>query len=322
MEFTELKNEVVAAGLYKKNPWKYIVHFTLIMLGVAASCYLLMITDNLFVQILNGVFFGSVLVQAGLLGHDFSHQQVFSSAKYNSFCAAVIWGLFGGLSEGGWYEKHNAHHKHVNHEGLDPDLNIPFIFAAKQSPSKHKFIMKYVAPYQHFVFFMVLPFAYSTMMLWSFKTVFSSFSLKNILEATLMIVHFVLLIGVPLLFLPVLSVVGFCLAMFFTIGLYMGVAFAPNHKGQEVLHADDEHDWTHQITLTRNIRYSPFVFHFFGGLDLQIEHHLFPDMPRYNYRKAQVFVKSYCIKHDLTYHETTWFGSMKEIYLALKVHAA
>jgi len=318
LEFSELKTHVIEAGLYKRVHVKYLVHFTGVILGIIGSVFMFSFTQNVYIHALNGIFLGFVLVQAAMLGHDLSHQQVFKNKKYNRFCAAIMWGLFGGLSEAGWYEKHNAHHKHVNQDGLDPDLGVPFIFSEKQVSKKSVFVRNIIQPHQHVLFFLILPFAYSTMVLWSIRTVFSSFTLKNIFDAFLIIGHFVLLIYVPLMFLPFWTFVVFSLTMFFTIGVYMGISFAPNHKGEDVLPRDEEHTWIHQIILTRNIKYSPFTFYFFGGLDLQIEHHLFPDMPRYNYHKAQKFVKAYCAINNLSYHETTWLESMREIYTSLK----
>jgi len=59
-------------------------------------------------------FFAFVLVQAGTLGHDFSHHQVYESKKINQIGGKIMWCFFRGVSEGGWYDKHNTHHKYVN----------------------------------------------------------------------------------------------------------------------------------------------------------------------------------------------------------------
>ncbi|MEV4139848.1 fatty acid desaturase [Dactylosporangium sp. NPDC049742] len=46
-----------------------------------------------------------------------------------------------------------------------------------------------------------------------------------------------------------------------------------------------------------------------GGLNYQIEHHLFPGMPRPNLRRAQPLVRSFCQQHDVSYCETTLLRS-------------
>ncbi|MFT5849729.1 MAG: fatty acid desaturase, partial [Patiriisocius sp.] len=235
MEFKELDAQVRAAGLYEPTPVKYIVHFVLATLGVLLSFYFLSVTDNLFLQIANGIFSAFVLVQAGMLGHDLSHGQVFKSEKYNHLGGAFIWGFFGGLSEGGWYEKHNAHHKHVNHEGLDPDLEVPFIFSSVQVADKPLFVRRYIQPYQHILFFVMLPFVYPNIILRSSVRVLTTVTIKNMFEAFLMITHFAIIFYLAFTFLPVLVAIAFCTTSFLFSGLYMGMVFAPNHKGEEVL---------------------------------------------------------------------------------------
>jgi len=321
MNFDELKNTVEAAGLYKRTLGKYFVYTILVLCGVFLALYITTLTDNIYVQILNGCFFGFVLVQMGMLGHDLSHGQVFSSRTKGHFWGTIAWGLFGGLSEAMWYDKHNAHHKHVNHEGLDPDLDVPFIFSDVQRANKSVFVKKFIMPYQHLIFFPMLPLIYFGLILQAFKKVFSSFSLINVWEIFLIIVHFAIFFFIPFYFLPFFVATAFCMAMALFSGAYMGIIFAPNHKGEEVVTAEEETTWLHQITLTRNLYPSWIGLHIFGGLNLQIEHHLFPEMSRYNYPRARVYVKAFCAKHNIRYYETSWFGSMKEIYISLRDHS-
>ena len=78
-------------------------------------------------------------------------------------------------------------------------------------------------------------------------------------------------------------------------GLYMGLAFAPNHKGMPIIPAGQKLDHLHKQVLTsRNVRGGRIVDYALGGLNYQIEHHLFPKMPRPNLRRAQPLVRAYC----------------------------
>lgn len=321
MSYEELSNKVEEAGLKKRTYVHYLVYFILVTLGCVTSIYFLTVTDNLYLQILNGVFLAVVLVQAGMLGHDFSHQQVFDSKKLNRVGGAIMWGLYGGVSEGGWYDKHNAHHKYVNHEGLDPDLGVPFIFSDVQVAGKSEFVKKFITPHQHWLFFFMLPFVYPNFVLWSFKRLFTSLTARNIVELILIFIHFALFFFFPLYFLPLGVAVIFLATVLLFAGFYMGLVFAPNHKGEEVVDEDTPATWVQQITLTRNLNPSLFSFYFFGGLDLQVEHHLFPEVSRFNYPKIHKIVKAYCAEHDIRFYETSWFNSVKEIYVSLKTHA-
>jgi fatty acid desaturase len=87
-------------------------------------------------------------------------------------------------------------------------------------------------------------------------------------------------------------------------GLYMGASFAPNHKGMPIIPTNSKTDFLRRQVLTsRNIRGGRITDFIFGGLNYQIEHHLFPSMPRPNLRRAQALIRSYCHSHDVAYRE-------------------
>jgi fatty acid desaturase len=272
---------------------------------------------SVLVNILNAVFFGVLLVQAGMLGHDLSHKQVFHSEAWGRRCALIAWSFVCGLSERGWYDKHNAHHKHVNHLDEDPDLEIPFVFAGAQHETKSWWVRRFIVPYQQWLFFILLPLVYPNFVLWTFKNIFTSRDLRSLIEGVLVVAHFALFFGVPYVLLGLWGMVIFCITSGVVGGVYMSMVFAPNHKGEEVI-VGGETTWEDQIRLTRNLRHHRVMFHIFGGLDLQIEHHLFPSMSRFNYPKVQPIVKQFCKEQGIEYYETSWWGSMKEIYASLK----
>jgi fatty acid desaturase len=77
-----------------------------------------------------------------------------------------------------------------------------------------------------------------------------------------------------------------------------------------ILTADDQSDFLRRQVLTsRNVRGSMLVDFALGGLNYQIEHHLFPSMPRPNLRRSQAIVRDFCRQHGLAYCETTLLRS-------------
>jgi fatty acid desaturase len=93
-------------------------------------------------------------------------------------------------------------------------------------------------------------------------------------------------------------------------GLYMGCSFAPNHKGMPTYAADAGLDFLRKQVLTsRNVRGGWFTDVLLGGLNYQVEHHLFPNMPRPSLRKAQALVRAYCRDRQIAYTETDLIGS-------------
>jgi fatty acid desaturase len=93
-------------------------------------------------------------------------------------------------------------------------------------------------------------------------------------------------------------------------GVYLGASFAPNHKGMPILRRQDEHDFLRRQVLTsRNIRGNWLTDLALGGLNYQIEHHLFPSMPRPNLRRSQPLISEFCRQHGLPYAQASLVGS-------------
>ena len=97
-------------------------------------------------------------------------------------------------------------------------------------------------------------------------------------------------------------------------GIYLGCAFAPNHKGMPVLGEDEKIDFLRrQVITSRNIRGGWLTDFAPGGLNYQIEHHLFPSMPRPSLRHAQEPVRAFCDAHGVAYHETDLIASYAQV---------
>ena len=110
-----------------------------------------------------------------------------------------------------------------------------------------------------------------------------------------------------------LQAVAFVLVQQGLFGLYLGCSFAPNHKGMPTLTEADQLDFVRRQVLTsRNVAGSRLVDFVLGGLNYQIEHHLFPNMPRPNLRHAQPLVRAFCAQHGLPYVEASLVGSYAE----------
>jgi fatty acid desaturase len=94
-------------------------------------------------------------------------------------------------------------------------------------------------------------------------------------------------------------------------GVYLGMTFAPNHKGMP--HPTGDEDYLRKQVLTsRNVRGGWFVDVALGGLNYQIEHHLFPAMPTPNLRKVKPIVQQYCAEIGVSYAETGLVESYRQ----------
>jgi len=93
-------------------------------------------------------------------------------------------------------------------------------------------------------------------------------------------------------------------------GVLLGGSFAPNHKGMPLVAATMKVDFLRrQVLMSRNIQGGRLTDFAMGGLNYQIEHHLFPSMPRPNLKKAQPIVRAHCTAHGVAYTETTLLRS-------------
>ena len=93
-------------------------------------------------------------------------------------------------------------------------------------------------------------------------------------------------------------------------GICLGASFAPNHKGMPIVPRTMKIDFLRRQVLTsRNVRGGLLVDFALGGLNYQIEHHLFPSMPRPNLRRARPIVRAYCLEHGVSYAEVGLFES-------------
>ena len=102
-------------------------------------------------------------------------------------------------------------------------------------------------------------------------------------------------------------------------GVYMGCSFAPNHKGMPVLSGHEDLDYVQRQVLTsRNVHGNHLTDFALGGLNYQIEHHLFPNMPRPNLRRAHPLIRSFCHEHGIPFAETGLIDSYREVLRHLR----
>jgi fatty acid desaturase len=130
-----------------------------------------------------------------------------------------------------------------------------------------------------------------------------------------------ILIGFFLYFSLLFSQLGFWKGLLFIsihqafFGLFLGSVFVSNHTGMPILEKEEQMDFLHRQVLTaRNIIPNPLIDFWYGGLNYQIEHHLFPKMPRNKLKEARLIVKSFCEMHSIAYAETTFSETYRDIH--------
>ncbi len=313
-QFTELRKIINQKGLLNKQPAYYTYKILLNLGFLATGLILLMVIDNIWLQSVNAVFMGFVFTQIGFMGHDSGHRQIFHGARKNDMIGLIVGNLLIGISYGWWYDYHNAHHGNPNQPDLDPDIKIaPLAFYEEQARGKRG-LTRFIVKYQGYLYFPLILFEGLSKRVSSIRYLLTEQSRYRMVESVLLLAHYSIYLG--LLF----SLLGGWQALVFIainqaiFGLYMGSVFAPNHKGMPILESDHKLDYLHmQVITARNITAHPITDFIYGGLNYQIEHHLFPSLPRNKLREAQEVIKSFCQKHSISYHETSVLQSYREI---------
>jgi len=262
-------------------------------------------------QLAVAAFLAFVATQLGFVGHDAGHRQIFRSKRANDIAGLLFGNLAIGLSYGWWVDKHNRHHAHPNTEDKDPDIEIGALaFTSGQAVAKRGRVTRFIARHQRYLFIPLLLLEAVQLHVSSVQALFRPGLRHRGWEALLIAAHTTIYLGGVFLLLTPLKAVVFIVVQQGLFGLYLGLAFAPNHKGMPILSADDQTDFLRRQVLTsRNVRGNWFTDLALGGLNYQIEHHLFPSMPSPNLRRAQDLVRAFCGRHQLSYCETTLLRS-------------
>jgi fatty acid desaturase len=312
-EYTQLSRQIKQAGLLDRRHGYYATKLILNLVLLAAGGAAFAALGDSWWQLLTAAYLAVVFTQIAFVGHDAGHRQIFRSRRANNLIGLVHANLLVGISFGWWVAKHDRHHSNPNHQDLDPDIDIPALaFTAGQARDKRG-LARVVARYQAYLFFPLLLLEAAQLHVASAKAIGRDSGRATVVEALLLVLHAAGYVAALVLVLSPLQAAVFVLIQQGLFGLYLGCSFAPNHKGMPTLSDAEELDFLRtQVLTSRNVRGSRLVDFLLGGLNYQIEHHLFPNMPRPNLRHAQPLVRAFCQEHDLPYTEATMFGSYAE----------
>jgi fatty acid desaturase len=302
-EFAELSRTVLRAGLMRRRRGYYAIKIALTVATFAATWVAFGYLGDSWWQLFLAVFLALVSTQLSFVGHDAGHKQIFRGRRANDVVGLLHSGLVG-VSYGWWTGKHSRHHANPNHEDDDPDLDIAALAFTKDQGRAKRGFLRWMAKYQAFLFFPLLLLEGISLHWDSIRVVLrGGIRLRN-LERGLLFAHLVAYLVAVFVVLSPLQAIAFVAVHQGLWGLYMGCSFAPNHKGMPTLTDANTLDFLRkQVVTSRNVRGSRWVDFTLGGLNYQIEHHLFPSMPRPNLRRAQPIIRDFCAGRGIGYSE-------------------
>jgi fatty acid desaturase len=310
-EFTGLAKTIRDRGLLRRRYGYYWSKLIGLPLVLAGGLLVFVWIGDTWWQLFTAVFLAVVFTQIAFLGHDSAHRQIFVSGKWNDWTSLVLGDLLVGMSYGWWQHKHTRHHANPNKLGSDPDIELPVIVVAPERAAPRGRVLSWLRSHQGIFFFPILLLEGVSLHASGVRRVVTRGSLsRRWVEIGFLLVR---LVGFPVLVFLVLSpgiAFVFLAVQLGLFGFYMGVSFAPNHKGMPIVPSDASFDFLRrQAMMSRNVRGGRLLDTAMGGLNYQIEHHLFPSMPRPHLRKAAPIIAAYCRSHDVPYVQTGLLAS-------------
>jgi fatty acid desaturase len=304
--YAELAAEIRRLGLLRPRPGFYAALLVVELLALAATVTLLMLLRESWWAVLVAPVLAVVSTQIAFFGHDAGHRQITRRRAASETLGLFSGNLLNGLSYSWWVAKHNAHHAHPNDLTSDPDVYPgALVFDARQARPRRG-LAGWLTRHQAWLFFPLLSLEAMNLHVSSARGLMHPGARHRGLESVLLVVHSAAYLALLVTALTWQQAVVFAVVHQAVFGIYLGCSFAPGHKGMPVLEPDQAKDpLLRQVLTSRNVRGGIFVDCALGGLNYQIEHHLFPSMPRPNLRHAQVVVRRFCEERSVSYEETT-----------------
>jgi fatty acid desaturase len=317
-DFARLSRTIAETGLMARRPGYYILRFVAVGALYAGGWTAFALVGPSWWTLVVAAFLAVVYGQVAMLAHDVAHRQVFRLRRAAEVTGRIAGNAGIGMGYGRWQDKHTRHHANPNHADLDPDVTPDLLVWSQDQARAAKGLPRVIGRSQAYLFFPLLTLEGFNLHVAGVRALADRSLRKRTLEGTLLIAHFVVYTAVLFLVLPPGMAVAFLAVHQCLFGVYLGSIFAPNHKGMPILTGKDRPDFLRRQVLTsRNVRGGWFTDLVLGGLNYQIEHHLFPSMPSPHLRKAQVLVRRYCEDLGVVYLETGLITSYRQALTSL-----
>ncbi|KAJ3413499.1 hypothetical protein HDV05_007882 [Chytridiales sp. JEL 0842] len=325
--FDDLRSQMVQMKAYDSSKLYYLFKVLSNVAIGASAIYILYHYGRTSIPmvLLSGFLMALFWQQCGWLAHDFLHHQVFENRIYNDMVGYIVGNCWLGFSVSWWKNKHCTHHAACNVHDVDPDINtMPYLAWSEHALElftdvDDAAVAKFLVKYQPILFFPLLAFGRMAWCLASARFCYNDLLMsktRKVVELTLLSTHWLALLGLLVAFCtPLNAIIFFASAQLFG-GLLLAVVFSVNHNGMPVLTKAATkalNFYELQIITGRNVNPGLFNNWFSGGLNYQIEHHVFPMIPRHQFHRVQPLVEELCRKHKVSYHKTSLWGGLVEV---------
>jgi fatty acid desaturase len=250
----------------------------------------------------------------GYLGHDAGHFALSKRRWVND-----LWGQFGmtflcGFSFGFWRARHNRHHAHCQEIDGDPDMHFGVVFSVYPDSASWKTPLgRFFLNIQRWAFWPLSCLYWAGLRYDGIRDLFQQPKLTRI-DRFVLPFHWLVLLVVPGLVFGWGAAVAAYLAISCVSSLMTASVFIPNHIGMRRLTGAEKASYLEQqVTTSRNIANPPALDFYYGGLNSQIEHHLFPRVAHDRYRAMRPVVRAFCEARGIAYHEASLTGALAAV---------
>jgi len=305
-----LSQTIQELGLLRRSPLFYSATGVAIAIAFGGAVTGFVLLGDSWFQLLIAGALGLIFTQIAFLAHEAGHRQILSTGPANDRLARVLAALVG-ISYSWWDSKHSRHHANPNRVGRDPDIEVDTISFLDADAAEARGLRRFITQRQGWLFFPLLTLEGLNLYFHSLKFLVGRDPVKaRWSELAMIVARFTLVFTPVFLFLPLGMAFAFTGMMVAVFGVYMGASFAPNHKGMPVIAPEARLDFfSKQVRTSRNIRGGWWATALMGGLNYQIEHHLFPSMARPQLARTREVVREFCATHQVPYTETSLWRS-------------
>ncbi|KAG5607021.1 hypothetical protein H5410_028513 [Solanum commersonii] len=320
-DYRKLCSEFSKAGMFEKKGHGVIYSFCFVTLLMSLSICGVLLSKNFLIHMLSAALLGLAWMQISYLGHDSGHYVMMTNRGFNKLAQILTGNCLTGISIAWWKWTHNAHHVACNSLDHDPDLQHLPVFAVSTKFFKSlnssfygreltfDSVAKFFVSYQHFTYYPIMCVARVNLFVQTFLLLFSTRKVPdralNILGILVFWTWFPLLVST----LPNWTERFLFVLLSFCVTSLQHIQFTLNHFAADVYVGQPEgNDWFEKQTSgTIDIACVSWMDWFYGGLQFQLEHHLFPRLPRCHLRKVSPIVQDLCKKHKLPYRSLSFY---------------
>lgn len=328
--YRNLDARIRQLGYYDTDYWFYIregIKFLALWIGVV---YFAVVGAGSVGYVLTSALLCAFLWHQGVfVAHDAGHSGITHDQLTDTLIGISLANFIGGLSLGWWKKNHNVHHIVTNHPSHDPDIqHLPF-FAVSPSFAKSLYstyynmtldfdsVAQWLVPLQHRLFYIVLAFGRFNLYVncWAYVTSLSSSSTQEgrkerVPYRTLEICGMLFFLGWYLSLMMRLETWGLVVmhvlvSHLLTVLLHVQITIS--HFGMDTSIVENEGYAEMALRTTMDVECPRWLDWLHGGLQFQIEHHLFPRVPRHNLRKIRPLVEEFAKSHNLPFHTHSFF---------------